>query len=204
MFELNPAVPAPAAPWFAALPGPTGFAADPRFQPAPAHATPPGDPVANDAQAHADECAAAHARGVEAGRAQAQREADGEQAERRRLGSAIRRFDEDMTQRLGAQLAATVAALCDATLAPAAHDAELLMRRCTRAAALLAETRDACTLYLNPADIPRLDADFTADWRIAPDPALPPGGLRIEGREGGIADGPDEWRRALAEALAAC
>ena len=193
---------APLAPqWFAGLGRDGGFAADPRFLNGP-EASPP---LAHNPQSAIDvQLAAAFEEGRLRGRSEAERDAAHEQTERRKLGSALRRMDEDMVTRLGEQLSATVAALCEATLQPLTLDTELLARRCSRAAAMIDDSHSACVLHLHPDDIARLDDEFLSNWRIEPDPALAQGALRLEGGEGGIADGPEEWQRALAEALAAC
>ena len=88
--------------------------------------------------------------------------------------------------------------------APIAIDKALLQARCERAAAMLQEAQETITLRLSPQDIARLDPEFAACWTIAPDPDLPQGELRAEGRDGAVLDGPREWSRALAEALETC
>ena len=43
-----------------------------------------------------------------------------------------------------------------------------------------------------------------ADWTFTPDPALDRGALRIENGDGGVEDGPEQWRLAVLEALRLC
>ena len=135
------------------------------------------------------------------GRAEALAEANRENIERRKLGIALRQLDDETTDRLSQQLSETVAALCEATLAPLALDHTQLIARCRKAAMLLGEDLGACTLYLNPGDIAKIDPDLTTDWRVTADKELEPGSLRLAGRDGEISDGPQEWRRTLSEAL---
>jgi flagellar assembly protein FliH len=78
------------------------------------------------------------------------------------------------------------------------------MRRIERAVALFARTEDERVIRLHPDDIALLAPRFTADWQVVPDAALERGSLRVETASGGIEDGPELWRRAIAEALHQC
>jgi flagellar assembly protein FliH len=144
---------------------------------------------------------AAFEEGLRQGRAEVLAQAKQENAERRKLGVSLRQLDEEMTDRLSQQLSETVAVLCEATLAPAALDHEQLNQRCRKAAVLLGEDLAACTLHLHPDDVALLDTDPGSTWPIEADETLERGALRLIGREGEITDGPQEWRRSLAEAL---
>jgi flagellar assembly protein FliH len=56
-------------------------------------------------------------------------------------------------------------------------------------------------VHLHPDDL-MLVADRLSDSiRVEPDPAMTRGQLLVETAEGGLEDGPDQWRRALSEAL---
>lgn len=144
---------------------------------------------------------AGFAEGLHQGRAEGRAEAQQDSAERRRLGIALRQLDEAMIDQLSQQLSETVAALCAATLAPIAVDPDRLSQRCRAAAVLLGEDLAACTVHLHSADIARLEPDPAASWLIVADDTLEPGSIRLFGRDGEIADGPQEWRRSLNEAL---
>lgn len=190
-----------AAGWIALLGDKQGFVADPRYGARDESLQePPVMAVADGA----DEQAIAFAKGREQGLAEAAAEAGQAAVERRRLGSGLRRMDEEMTEQLGRELTETIAALCEATLAPMALDHSLLAGRCEKAAALLGARSVGQMLYLHPQDIPELDDDFTAHWDIRADPALERGSLRIESADGGISDGPAQWRATLAEGLGLC
>lgn len=148
--------------------------------------------------------AEAFERGLAQGRAEGLATAQQDTGERRKLGIALRALESDQRDAFAAMLAETVRTLCEASFAPIALDLQLLQDRCLRAATMLEEAQDEITLRLCPADIARLDPEFAAHWTIAPDPDLAQGELRAEGRDGAVLDGPREWSRALAEALAAC
>ncbi len=187
--------------WIALLGDKQGFVADTRYL---ARGQPPQEPLIKAEADGPDEQAIAFAKGREQGLAEAAAAAGQAAVERRRLGSGLRRMDEEMTEQLGRELTETIAALCEATLAPLALDRTLLAGRCEKAAALLGARSAGQVLYLHPQDIPELDDDFTAHWDIKPDPALERGALRIESADGGICDGPAQWRATLAEGLGLC
>ncbi len=151
-----------------------------------------------------DELAIAFENGREQGLADAAAAAGQSAVERRRLGSGLRRMDEEMIERLGREMTETIAVLCEATLAPLALDRALLAKRCEKAAALLGARAAGQVLYLHPQDITELEEGFAANWDIKPDPELERGALRIETADGGISDGPAQWRASLAEGLGLC
>ena len=99
------------------------------------------------------------------------------------------------------RLTETVAALCEATLAPLALNRPLLAERVRRAITLFSRADDERVIRLNPDDLEAVRPLLPADWAFAADPALAPGALRVETASGGAEDGPDQWRRAIAEAL---
>lgn len=187
--------------WIAMIGQQQDFIPDPRYA---ARGESPQEPLVPPAADRPDELAAAFERGREQGLADAAAAAGQSAVERRRLGSGLRRMDEEMIERLGREMTETIALLCEATLAPLALDRALLAQRCEKASALLGARTAGQVLYLHPQDITELDEGFAANWDIIPDPALERGALRIETSDGGISDGPAQWRATLAEALGLC
>ena len=72
------------------------------------------------------------------------------------------------------------------------------------AVAMLARADDDRMIRLNPDDLALVGPRLSAEWQVQPDPALPRGSLRVETASCGVEDGPDQWRRAIAEALHQC
>lgn len=178
-----------------------GFTPDPRFAAlypdAPAQGqthSPPADPLA---LARAEGFAEGHA----AAAAEAQAQAASAREAGNRLTLAFVRLDAELAEQLRQRLIETVAALCEATLAPLALDRTLLAERVKRAAALFSRADDERVIRLNPDDLEAVRAMLPAEWSFLPDPALSPGALRVETASGGAEDGPVQWRRAIAEAL---
>ncbi|MFB0613809.1 FliH/SctL family protein [Aurantiacibacter poecillastricola] len=195
--EADP--PAPSRPWFEALATGNGFQPDPRF----AEPTPPPPPEPAQAELDAvlaDAIADAERRGREA----ALSEMASEGAARAALKLSFQRLDENLREQLSTRLAETVAALCEATLAPMALDGDSLQRRCRSAAAQLGEGIGDASLHLHPDDIDLLDADFAREWPIVPAPGQERGTVVFQMPEGIVRDGPAEWRAALREALGLC
>jgi flagellar assembly protein FliH len=187
------------------LGGPTGFrkdaryalAAEPSRAPPPEPATPPDDPIAQAfTEGFAAGCAAAQAEAEEQARIEAEA--------REGLSLSFAKLDHDLEDELRLRLRDTVAALCEAAIAPLALDAEALMRRIEKAVSMLARADDERIVRLHPDDIGLISPRLGMDWQIVPDSALERGSLRVESTNGGIEDGPAIWRRAIAEALHQC
>ncbi|MFO6446344.1 FliH/SctL family protein [Erythrobacter sp. NE805] len=196
------ALPAPEAPpaggpdWLAVLGGPEPFReALPFGEPAPA----PPEAPAPDPRARAAKLA--YARGEAAGRAAAEAEAADSAARQRALRLTFRSLDEAALGVLAEDLAATVMTLAEGVLGEAAVDRGGLLARCQAAARRIGGAAGSLALHLHPADIDIIGADALAGWRVVPDPAIVRGGLRIEGPDGAVGDGPEEWRRAIAAAV---
>lgn len=187
--------------------GSTGpFARDARFVPEGERTQ--AEAVAMPRAAQEDPLQAAfadgYAQGAEDARRAAQVEAAEADAARHRIETALVRMDEDLLHQLQDRLRQTVLSLCDAALAPAAIDAEALARRVTAAAAMLARAEDARVIRLHPEDLALVHARLPEAWHCEPDPALERGAIRVEGAQGGVEDGPEQWRRAIDDALKQC
>lgn len=194
--ERGPSISSEAPDWLAALGQRPGFVAREfvRNARSPAEHTPDGPD---------DRVAEALRQGREEGMALAERRQRELEATRENLSLALRRLDEAARGALSQHLVETVARLCEAAIAPHMLDRAMVAERCSRLAQAIGEAPRHCTLHLHPDDAELLDPQVALDWTLRPDPALARGTLRLEGREGMVRDGPDEWRRAFAAALSA-
>jgi flagellar assembly protein FliH len=202
MFEPSfSAAPPLAVPAFT---GPSAFRSDTRFaqsDASPAIGVPTIEEPPTDlyAQGWAEGHAAALAEmGIEMARRSA---ADAEARASMRL--TVSRIDAALEARLAERLRDTVAALCEATLAPLARDPDALAARVVHAAAMLARAEDERVVRLHPDDLALLAERLDNDLTLLPDAALARGAVRVEGAAGGVEDGPEQWRAAIAAALAA-
>jgi flagellar assembly protein FliH len=155
------------------------------------------DPVA---EAYADGFAAGH----EQARAQAEARMAKDAAAREELALSFARIDGALEDTLRLRLRDTVAALCEAAIAPLALDEEALMARITRAISMLARADDERVIHLHPDDIDLISPRLSEDWTVQPEPRLERGTVRIESQNGGVEDGPGTWRLAIAEAMRQC
>jgi flagellar assembly protein FliH len=150
----------------------------------------------------------AYARGLAEGRAEAEAQAAERERERDARRAAIElafaRFDAASADQLRERLHETVYALCEKTMLPLASDAERLALRVEKAAAMLQRAHDERRILLHPDDIALVDGRLPVELMLVPDPSLERGALRIETEDGGIEDGPSQWRRILAEAFREC
>lgn len=198
-----------------ALARPAGFTPDARFGGSAAvPAPPPPPPPVPAAEEHTgegeafDPVAEAFTQGFAAGHEQAQAEAEAQAAAdaaaREGLTLAFARLDSVLEEELRLRLRETVAALCEAALAPLAIDEQALMRRIERAVTMLARADDERVVRLHPDDVALVSARLSAEWQVQPDARLERGTVRIDSPNGGVEDGPATWRLAIAEALHQC
>jgi flagellar assembly protein FliH len=164
----------------------------------------------NEAIPAPDPIAEARAEGYQQGlmdaREAAEREAEDHALRREKLELTLRKLDGDLAEQFRQRLLETVVALCEATLAPLALDEAALIRRVERAAAMFTRADDERVLRLHPDDLALIRAQVPEDYVLTPAPDLPRGTIRVECRSngmevGGAEDGPDQWRRAIIEAL---
>lgn len=189
--------------------GGSGFRSDSRFAAAPpAPPQAPEPPAPGPEEEPEDPLARAFADGYAAGAEQAAAEAALRAAEdaaaREGLALSLRRLDADDAEELRLRLRDTVVALCEAAILPLALDQSALLGRIELAVAMLARADDDRTIRLNPDDLSFLAPRMPEEWRVEADPALPRGALRVETPSGGVEDGPEQWRRAIAETLHQC
>ncbi len=183
---------------FAALAARGGFTADARFAvPIDPLILPAGDPIAQA-------WAAGHAAGRDEAALAAAAMADAEAAQRTTLELSLARLDTELAEALRQRLLTTVEALCEAAIAPLALDKQALTDRVARAAAMLTRADDERVLRLHPDDLALIAGQLPEGLPVVPDAALERGGLRVETSNGGVEDGPEQWRRAIADALSGC
>lgn len=189
---------------FEALSAAGGFRSDARF--ASLRSASPAEP--QRIPEPEDPLAIAFAEGYAAGATEAQARADeraqADSVAREGLTLAFAKLDRDLEEELRQRLRDTVAALCETAIAPLALDQDALLRRIERAVSLLSRADDERIIRLHPDDIDLLSPRFASDWQVVPDRTLERGALRVETSSGGVEDGPDLWRRAIAEALHQC
>ena len=178
-----------------------GFSHDPRFCSVPARAPRPVEPALNiEAEAYGRGFADGSAQAEEAALL-AERDRD---AQRAAIEVAFAQFDDHSMAELRERLRQTVLALCEETILPAAVDLEGLLARVDKATSMLQRAHDERRVLLNPDDFALVRDRLPAGLTVEPEPSVERGGLRIETPDGGIEDGPTQWRRILAEAFREC
>ena len=142
-----------------------------------------------------------YARGSQDAAAIAEQNARETDAARSRIETAFERLADDQVVELERRLRETILLLCEQTLAPLTTDPEALTHRINKALGLLRRTQDERIVRMHPDDLALVVNRLSESIRVEPDASMPRGQLLVETSEGGIEDGPDQWRRVLAEAL---
>lgn len=186
------------------LRGSGGFSRDPRFSPLYVVAS------AEEAEEELepDPVEEAYRRGLAEGAARAEAQAREEERERDAQRAAIElafaRFDAQSAAALRERLRLTVLTLCESAVLPLALDEEGLITRIGKATAMLQRAQDERRVLLHPQDLALVEGKLPADLVAVADPSVERGTLRIETEDGGIEDGPAQWRRILEEAFREC
>lgn len=184
--------------------GSGGFSANPRYgaviaMPEPDVAAPPPAP---------DPVEDAFEQGFAEGYATASQEAERREAkagaEREAITLALARMDEHGAAEMAERLRQTVMALCEQAVLPLAVDPAGLAARIARAVAMLQRAQDERRVLINPEDLALVQSRLPTGLLVEPDPSVERGALRIETPDGGVEDGPSQWRRILAEAFREC
>ncbi len=142
-----------------------------------------------------------YAKGFDAASEQAKAEAVELAAAQGRIETAFERLGEAEGLRLEERLRETVMALCEQALAPLASDPEVLAGRVHKALSALRRAEDERVLRLHPDDLKLVSDRLPESLKVEPDQSMARGEIRVETADGGIEDGPEQWRRVLEEAL---
>jgi len=184
---------------YAALGRPGSFARDGRY----AKPQVPEEPVETE-----DVAEKAYRAGYEDGQLSARADFDAqltaERAARSAIELAFARFDAESALSLRENLRATVLALCEDAILPLALDMDGLARRIETAAAMFQRRHDERTILLHPDDLALVKDHVSDSLDLRADASVERGGLRVETEDGGVEDGPEQWRRAIEEALGSC
>lgn len=127
-----------------------------------------------------------------------------ERKERAAIELAFARFDAESERMLRDRLLSTVQVLCEEAVLPFALDKSGIARRVEMAAAMLQRQHDERKIHIHPADLELVRDHVPADLELIADSTIERGGLRIETIDGGVEDGPTQWRRTLSELLETC
>lgn len=181
---------------------PRGFAVDRRFASLLAAAD------AEPAAPRRDPVEEAFERGRALGHSEAlelaeQRIAQMEEA-RQTIDLAFARLDDQSAADLRERLRLTVLALCEEAIAPLAIDPDGLRMRIERAVAILQRRQDEIRIRLHPDDRALVAGRLPEGLVLEADPEMERGALRVDTVDGGVEDGPAQWRAILSEALGGC
>ena len=69
---------------------------------------------------------------------------------------------------------------------------------------MLQRKHDQRVIHIHPEDLELVKGSIAEGLELIPDGSVERGGLRVETEDGGVEDGPQQWRRALAEIFDTC
>lgn len=153
-------------------------------------------PVVDLAAVEAD----AFAQGFAEGRRTAELEVADERASLLRLAELLDALRPEPHRELGLLLAETVERLVRQIVGEVTLDKDIILRRATAAAEMIAEELTPARMRLSPEDHERLK-DATLPVEKIADPSLAPGMVLVETGEGWIEDGPEVGLEKLRIAL---
>lgn len=133
------------------------------------------------------------------------REASGQDRELlSRLHDEIKLINGDGMKMLESRLREAVLALCRQAIDDYSVSPEQLTTRVHAAVKLLASAHNDTTIEVSPSDLETLRGTLPAEWKLVANAELARGAIRVATPEGGIEDGPDQWKLALEEAIRTC
>lgn len=148
-----------------------------------------------------DPIAAAHAAGVEQGRAEAQAAHGREAVLLEQVTAALAEGAHFDRERMAAHLRQTVLHLVGRMVGEIGVAPDLLTQRVSAATDLLADKAESALLRLHPDDVALVEGRLPANIFAVGDPHLARGAFVIESASTIVEDGPDLWLEQLAQAI---
>ena len=116
----------------------------------------------------------------------------------------IKQINDDGVKMLENRLREAVLALCRQAIDDISIAPERLAARIQAAVKQLVSGHNDKTIEVSPGDLDTLRGTLPAEWKLVANPELVRGAIRVATPEGGIEDGPDQWKLALEEAIRTC
>lgn len=120
------------------------------------------------------------------------------------FGDQVRQIDAAGMQMLESRIRDAVVALCRQVIDDCPIAPELLATRIQTAVRMLAAGHNEKRVEVSPGDLKLLGGLLPAEWTLTANPDLTRGAIRVMTPEGGIEDGPEQWKLALEEAIRTC
>lgn len=116
----------------------------------------------------------------------------------------IKQINDDGVKMLENRLREAVLALCRQAIDDISIAPDRLAARIQAAVKQLVSSHNEKVIEVSPGDLDALRATLPAEWKLVANADLPRGAIRVATPEGGIEDGPDQWKQALEEAIRTC
>lgn len=133
------------------------------------------------------------------------REASGQDRELlTQLRDEIKLINADGVKMLESRLREAVLALCRQAIDDISIAPDRLAARIQAAVKQLVSGHNEKVIEVSSGDLEALRGTLPAEWTLVANADLPRGAIRVATPEGGIEDGPDQWKLALEEAIRTC
>jgi flagellar assembly protein FliH len=120
------------------------------------------------------------------------------------LRDQVRQIGTASIHMLESRMREAVVALCRQVIDDCEIPPERLATRIETAVRMLSSAHNEKTIEVSPQDFKLLGGLLPAEWTVVPNPALTRGAIRVTTPDGGVEDGPEQWKLALEEAIRTC
>ena len=121
-----------------------------------------------------------------------------------RLSDQVHQIDAAGMQMLESRMREAVVSLCRQVIDDCPIDPDRLAARIQTAVRLFAVGHNKKTVEVSPADFKLLGGLLPAEWTLVANVDMGRGAIRVLTPEGGVEDGPEQWKLALEEAIRTC
>jgi flagellar assembly protein FliH len=122
----------------------------------------------------------------------------------KQLREEIQQINLNALQQLESRMREAVLALCHQVIDDQAITPDKLTGRIQAALKLFTDTHNEKVIEVSTTDYALIEGAVPAEWKVLAKPGLTRGSIRVVTADGGIEDGPDQWKLALEEAIRTC
>lgn len=120
------------------------------------------------------------------------------------LRDQVRQIDIAAIQMMESRMREAVVALCHQVIDECPVSADRLVARIQTAVRMMTASHNHKSIEVSPEDLPLITGLLPQEWAVRANPDIARGAIRVISPEGGVEDGPEQWKLALEEAIRTC